>query len=206
MAEVETHGTGEVERTADRAVLRVSYAEHAKDRAGAVSALTRRIAAVESALERDGVEVRDRRLSVHDRWDGKRRSGAQADQSYILRVTDLTTLNDLIAALVVVEPTNLAGPFWELADHDDATREAQREAVADATRRAEGYVDALGRRLGQLLRVSGGGGGPRPTMFAAALPGGYTARSAPPDIAELSLEPQPITVTAACTITWTIAE
>lgn len=116
------------------------------------------------------------------------------------------TLNDLIAALVVVEPANLAGPFWELADHDDALRQAQHRAVADAKRRAEGYVDALGCRLGPLLRVSDSLGGPQParvTMEAAVHLAGSAYR---PDIAELSLEPQPVVVTATCTMAWTIAD
>jgi hypothetical protein len=207
MAEVETYGTGEVEWTADRASLRVLYAERAKDRAGAVSALTNRVSAVESTLDRDGVQVRDRQLTVHDDWDGKRRSGAQASQSYTLWITDLTILNDLIADLVVAEPANIFGPSWELANHDDAVRQAQREAVADATRRAESYVEALGRRLAQLLRVSDLPGNPRPVRFAARAEGLHRSRSDPrPDIAELSLEPQPVTVTATCTMAWTITE
>lgn len=205
MAEVRTQGTGQVEQIADRATVRVFYAEHARDRAGAVSALTDRIGAVESTLERDGVQVRDRRLSVHDHWDGKRKSGAQANQSYTLRVTDLTVLNDLIAALVVAEPANLAGPFWELADHDDAVRRAQRDAIANATRRAENYAEALGHRLGELLCVSDGPGNPQPARFAQAAV--HLSRSAArPDIAELSLEPELVAVTATCTMTWTIAE
>lgn len=206
MAEVETHGTGQVEQIADQAMLRVFYAEHAKDRASAVARLTSRISTVESALARDGVQVRDRRLSVHDDWDGKSRSGAQANQSYTLRVADLTVLNDLIAALVMVEPANLAGPFWEIADHDDAVRRAQRAAVADATQRAESYAEALGCRLGQLLRVSDGLGNPQPTTVASQ-GAVHLARSAPrPDIAKLSLEPQLVAVTATCTMSWMIAE
>jgi hypothetical protein len=185
----------------------VFYAEHAKDRAGAVSALTNRITTVESVLDRDGVEVRERQLSVHDDWDGKRRSGARATQSYALRITDLTILNDLIAALVVVEPANLVGPLWELANHDDAMRQAQREAVAVATRRAESYVEALGRRLGPLLRVHDGQGNPQPASFAAQAAVHISRSSAPrPDISELSLEPQPVFVSATCRMAWTIAE
>lgn len=206
MAEVETSGTGQIERTADRAVLRVFYAEHAKDRASAVSALTKRVTTVESALDRDGVQVRERQLSVQDDWDGKRRSGAQATQSYTLRITDLTILNDLIADLVVLEPANLLGPSWELTDHDDAVREAQHAAVADATRRAENYVDALGRRLGQLLRINDGPGNPQPARFAAQAAVRLERSAHRPDIAELSLEPQPVVVTATCTMAWTITE
>jgi hypothetical protein len=185
----------------------VFYAEHARDRGSAVTALTNRITTAESVLDRDGVQVRERQLSVHDDWDGKRRSGAQATQSYTLRITDLNILNDLIAALVVLEPANLLGPFWELTDHDDAMRQAQHAAVADATRRAESYVDALGRHLGRLLRVNDGPGNPRPAGFAAQAAVHIARSTAPrPDIAELSLEPQPVVVTTTCTMAWTITE
>jgi uncharacterized protein YggE len=206
MAEVETHGTGQVERIADRAGLQVFYTEQAKDRASAVSTLTKRIGTVESMLERDGVQVRDRRLFVHDTWDVKRRSGAQANQSYLVRITALAVLNDLVADLVLTEPTNLRGPSWELADRDEAVRQAQQEAVADARRRAEGYVEALGRRLGPLLRITDGVAYPQPdrfTMNAVRSPADAAVR---PNIAELSLEPQLVTVVTTCTTAWEIAD
>lgn len=44
MAEVQTNGMGQVERTADQASLHVSYTHQAKDRTNATSALTARIA------------------------------------------------------------------------------------------------------------------------------------------------------------------
>ena len=204
MAEIETQGTGEVERLADRAGLHVSFTAHARDRTGAVNALTNLIGKVEPALDRSGVQVRQRQLYVHDVWDGKRRSGAQATQTYILRITDLTALDDLVADLVVTEPASLNGPFWELADQEEATHQAQRDAVANARHRAEGYAEALNARLGALLRLSDGPAGSRPMRFAtmAAVRGPEAARR--PDIGELSLEPQLVTVTASCTMTWEI--
>jgi len=48
-----------------------------------------------------------------------------------------------------------------------ASREAQREAVADAERRVHGYVAAPGRSLGPLARIIDGSTGPRPVRFAA---------------------------------------
>jgi uncharacterized protein YggE len=201
VAEIETHGTGQVERIADRAGMRLSFARTGRDRASAVSALSERIGAVEALLDRDGVQVRDRRLAVHDRWEAKRRAGAIAEQSYEVRITDLAALNDLIADLVAVEPTNVSGPYWELADVDEAQREAQRAAVADARQRAEGYAAALGRELGELVRIADGGGNHHmPLAFAASAASGGQA-----EIARLSLEPEPVSVSATCTMTWTIA-
>ena len=204
MAEIETQGTGEVERVADRAGLHVSYTTQARDRTGAVTALTNRIGKVEPMLDRAGVQVRERQLFVHDVWDGKKRSGAQANQTYVLRVTDLAVLDDLVADLVVTEPANLHGPIWELADRDEAIRQAQRDAVADARHRAEGYVEALNARLGKLLRLTDGPAGPRPVRFAARAAFRGAEISMRPDIGELSLEPQLVTVTATCTMTWEI--
>lgn len=201
MAEIETHGTGQVERIADRAVIQLSFAQTGKDRTSAVSALTERIGAVEAVLGRDGVQVRDRRLSVHQ-WEGKGRAGAVAQQSYTVRISDLTALNDLIADLVTVEPSNLTGPYWELADHDGARLEAQRAAIADARGRAEGYAVALGRELGELVRITDSASNNGPV--AVALGGASPARERL-NIAELSLEPEPVTVSAACTMIWTIA-
>jgi hypothetical protein len=206
MAEVETQGMGQVERIADRAALQLSYVEQAKDRTSAASALANRVGAVESALARDGMQVRDRQLAVQDLWDGKRRAGARASQSYQVRITDLDVLNDVIAELMVTEPTTLRGPFWELAEQGDAVREAQRDAVRDAQRRAEGYAEVLGCRLGPLSRIVDSGIQGQP-MRTASIGLSYGAREkARPDIAELSLEPQLVTVTATCKMTWEIGQ
>jgi uncharacterized protein len=205
-AEVVTSGTGEVERVADRAQLRLGYTATGKDRTAAVSELTRRIGTVEPHLDRAGVEVRDRQLSVHDVWTGRRRSGAQADQHYLLRITDVSVLDDLLATLVTTEPNSLDGPNWELADPSAAFRDAQRAAVADAHSRAEGFADALGARLGGLVRLTDGSQPHHGQMrFGAQAPMGMASARAMPETAELSLQPQVVTVSADCTITWRLA-
>lgn len=206
--EVVTSGTGEVERVADRAELRLGYTSRGRDRAAAVRELTRRISTVEPLLDHAGVEVRDRRLSVHDVWDGRRRSGAQADQTYLLRITDVTVLDNLLAILVTTEPASLDGPDWELADPSSAFREAQRAAVADARTRAEGFADALGAHLATLIRlVDGSPAHAGPIRFgqaqsAMAMPAGGRM----PQMAELSLEPQRVSVYANCTVTWGLSD
>lgn len=203
--EVVTTGTGEVERTADRAHLNLTFTARGRDRAAAVTELTGRVRSAEAVLERAGVEVRSRNLSVHDVWSGRRRTGAQADQHYLVRVTDLAALDDVIGELLVLDPVNLGGPRWDLTDQVTAAREAQRLAVADAKDRAEGYADALGSTLGPLVRIADGGVSSNnlalnAPMFARAGAGG------PPQVADLSLEPQPVTVRATCTATWSLTD
>lgn len=202
MAEVVTTGNGEVEQVADEAMLRLRYLSRARDRGGAVNELTRQTRVVEPLLDRPGVTVRSRQLFVGDMWDGRRRTGAQANQNYLVLVTDVTVLNDLLGDLVGTEPADLSGPTWDLSDRSKAFREAQRIAVADARDKAQGYADALGWRLGTLLRLDDSSGGNVRHMSFAVQASALGHSRAAPNVADLSLEPQPVTVQAMCTITW----
>lgn len=203
MAQLVTIGTGEVERVADQADLRLSWVGRGRDRNAAVHELTGRIKDVEPHFDRPGVRVLSRRLSVHDVWrDAKRRDGAEATQSYLVRITDVTVLDDLLAALVGSEPTGIDGPNWALADDTEPTREARHAAVADARAKADGYADAVNGRLGALIQVTDGSPSGHQPMFAAAYSMRTRGAAAPPNIADLALEPQPVTVSAQCTITW----
>ncbi|MFJ6670624.1 SIMPL domain-containing protein [Actinosynnema sp. NPDC091369] len=208
MAEVVTKGVGKVERTADRAEVQASFETLGSTRNEAVERLTARIAAVEPALERPGVEVRSRQLNVHDNWDGKRRSGSRAVQNYVLRVEDLAQLDGLLGALVTAEPTWLNGPTWQLKEDAEAVREAQREAVRDARRRAEGYAQALGVRLGPLLRLTDGDaeGWAVESSHRMRAAGYGGSPGVPPEMDQLNLEAQQITVTVRCTASWTLLD
>jgi uncharacterized protein YggE len=209
VADVLTKGTGTVERTADRAQVDVSFETAGEQRNDAVQALTSRISAVEPLLDRPGIEVRTRQLSVHDNWDGNTRAGSRASQRYVLRVTDLGELDGLLSALVLAEPTWLNGPTWDLTDTREAVFNAQQEAVTDARLRAQGYAEALGRRLGPLVRLSDGDGDQwqmDSTMSAKSFAGYGGSPGVPVQIDQLGLEPQQITITVRCTATWSLLD
>ncbi|HEX6344586.1 SIMPL domain-containing protein [Umezawaea sp.] len=208
VAEVLTKGTGTVERIADRAQVDVSFEASGELRNDAVEALTSRVAAVEPLLDRQGIEVRSRQLSVHDNWDGTTKAGSRASQRYVLRVTDLDELDGLLAALVLAEPAWLNGPSWDLTDTKDAVFDAQQDAVADARLRAQGYAEALGRRLGPLVRLSDSEGEQwqADTMAARSFAGYGGSPGVPVQIDQLGLEPQQITITVRCTATWSLLD
>ncbi|MDQ2582943.1 SIMPL domain-containing protein [Saccharothrix yanglingensis] len=207
MAEVVTKGVGRVERTADRAEVQVSFEATGSTRAEAVDRLTGRVAALEPAFARPGVEVRSRQLTVNDNWDGSRRSGGRASQNYVVRVDDVTVLDELLATAVAAEPTWLGGPNWQLSDDAEAVAEAQGEAVADARRRAEGYARALGARLGPLQRLADGDAETQWAVESRAAVAGYGGSpGVPPQVDQLSLEAQRITVTVRCTATWALLD
>lgn len=205
MSEVVARGTGEVEALADQAEIRVSFTADAGSRDAAVESLAQRMPDVDSALARDGVEIRDRTLHVGDRWHGDRRTGAMASQHLTIRVVDLGALDGVVAALVAARPEHLDGPHWQLRDETAAVRDAQAKAVADARGRAEAYAGALGGRLGALVRIAdegvdrpfpAHGGGMRMLAATADLAGMQES------VRDLGLTPSPITARVSCVATW----
>lgn len=195
-----TEGSGEDQRTADRAELTLSFLGRGPDRAAAVADLGSRLVAARDPLGRPALQVRHRRLQVCTEWRGKRPRGCAAREHLELLVTDLTTLEELLGALLGAEPEGLHGPRWTLADAAEAIRVAQRGAVDDARRRAQGYAEALGGRLGALLRLDEAPDHGRPVLMAArAVEGDLDA-----DVRDLGLEPEPVRTTARCTTTWTL--
>ncbi len=206
MTDVVTRGTGEYEVTADQADIGVTFAAQAADRAGAVTVLGGRMAAVEPVLQRDGVQVRQRTMHVGDRWNGRRRAGSSAEQHLQLRVTDLAGLDDLLAALFSAQPDRLDGPHWSLVDESAAIREAQRRAVADARARAEAYAEALGGRLGALQHLADDGAERPYPMHGArmAMAGAETMSVTADTVQQLGLVPAPVTARATCVATWAL--
>jgi uncharacterized protein len=196
--EIVTEGSGWHEQLGDRAELVVAFSAVARTRSAAVRDLAKQVAAAAPALDLPGVEVRSRRLWVHNEWRGNRVVGCRAGEYFELLITDVAALEPALSALVGAEPTDLQGPRWVLADPAAARRAAQRRAVADARTRAEGYAEALGGHLGPMVRLS------EAPDHAVGLSYGVRAatESAAPDVRDLGLEPEPVKVTARCTTTW----
>jgi uncharacterized protein len=194
-----TEGSGWHEQLGDRAELDIAFTATARTRADAVRELGHRVAGADGVLHHAGLVVRHRRLRVHNEWRGNRVVGCRASEDITLLVTDVAALEDVLSGVVGAEPTDVHGPRWMLADTAAAQREAQRHAVADARRRAEGYAAALGATLGPLLRLveAPEHGSAYAVRMAAAESGG-------PDVRDLGLEPEPVRVTARCSTTWTL--
>jgi hypothetical protein len=198
-AEIVTEGTGWHEQLADRAELQVSFAGTGRDRSAAVAELGSRVAAAAPALTLPGLEVRHRRLSVHDEWRGKKVAGCRAGETLVIRIVDVGVVERALVALVAAEPATVDGPRWQLSDQAAARRVAQERAVADARDRAEGYAAALGAQLGPLRRLSEVGEPAAPVAYRMA-----ARAEVADDIRELGLEPEPVRVTVRCTTKWAL--
>jgi hypothetical protein len=198
--EIVTEGTGWHEELGDRAELDAGFSAVARTRSDAVRDLGKQVAAAAAAFELPGLEVRSRRVWVHNEWRGNRVVGCRAGEYFQLLVTDVTALEPVLSALFGAEPTDLQGPRWVLADPAAARLAAQRNAVADARTRAEGYADALGGTLGPLRRLSEAPEHGAPAAYAMRA----RHEAAAPDVRDLGLEPEPVRVTARCTTTWAL--
>ena len=196
--QIVTEGSGWHEQVADRAELDLGFTAAARTRTDAVRELGRRVAVVEPHLAHAGLEVRHRRLWVHNEWRGRRVVGCRAGEDIAVRVVDVDVLENVLSALIGAEPSTLNGPRWVLADPTAAHREAQRAAVADARRRAEGYAEALGGQLGALRGLTEVPEHGEFAYRAAAV----MESAAGPDVRDLGLEPEPVRVTARCTTHW----
>lgn len=199
MTEIVTEGSGWYEQPGDRAELDVSFTAVARTRSDAVRDLGRRLVAADPALTRPGLQVKHRRVRLHNEWRGNKMIGCRAGEDLALLVTDVAELDAVLSALVGAEPTGLQGPRWVLEDPAAAHRQAQERAVADARARAEGYAAALGGTLGPLLKLSEAPEHATPVSYRMA-----AAEAAGPDVRALGLEPEPVRVTARCTTTWTL--
>ncbi len=196
-----TEGSGWVEQTADRAELGVVFEARGRKRAAAVEALGALVAGAEKGLGLPGVTVLSRRLTVHTEYRSNKPSGCRAAEHLQVRVADLAVLEEAMSLLLGAEPASFHGPTWSLAEPELVFAQAQQKAVADARRRAEGYAEALGGSLGGLVRLSEAAEhGPAPMMAMRA----RGMAEGGPDVSDLSLDPEPVRVSARCTTTWTL--
>ena len=74
-----------------------------------------------------------------------------------LRLADAAALGPLLVQAVAEVDPQVSGPTWRLAPENPARLEACRLAVADARRRAEAYVEALGVALGPVVALAEAG-------------------------------------------------
>ena len=115
----------------------------------------RQILAACDIPERDritaGITVREQRD-----WENQQyiHRGYLARTSVVVRLTDPEVIGRLMKDAIGDVDAEVSGPHWRVANDNPAHTEARKAAVADARRRADAYVEALGVRLGAIAEVS----------------------------------------------------
>ena len=71
-----------------------------------------------------------------------------------VKLDDATLVGKLMREATNRSQARVSGPWWQVALDNPARAEACRQAAADARRKAEAYVTALGARLGAVASVA----------------------------------------------------
>lgn len=126
--------------------------------------------------------------------------GYQVDQSAEITVRDLAKAGHLISAVVSGggNAVRAEGIMLSSSDPEAALASARREAVANATAKAQQYAEAAGRSLGSVVTISEPASSPTPQPYQADSATAASAGAAVP------ISPGEQTTTVEVTITWSL--
>ena len=178
-ATIAVTGEGKVEMAPDMAMLSLGVMTQADTAAAALKANSDGLSGALDRLKAAGIEGRDIQtsgLSLQPNIDysssGREPQvrGYTASNMLTVRLRDLSVLGQTLDAVVTEGANTLNGLSFGLQNPDEATDEARRRAVADATHKAALYAEAAGVTLGRIVTISeqGNYGGPQPMMMAEA--------------------------------------
>ncbi|MFF3843841.1 SIMPL domain-containing protein [Streptomyces sp. NPDC002328] len=167
------HVRGEATLEVDPEIARISVSVTARgrDRHTALDDLTRRNATALDLVKSYGDAVEHiatgalsitPELAPHGR--GERIRTYHGHVHLTADLTDFTALGELTTRLADLDLTRVDGPWWHLRPDSPHHRDARRQAVHEAVRRAHEYADALGTTVAALIELADTGtqGGPRP--------------------------------------------
>jgi uncharacterized protein len=213
-ATVTVRGNAVVPAQPDEVALKLELTYVAKTTSEALAEVARRSESLETLFNELGIESRQwttSGVSVREEYDWNRQTGEQklrgyaADNRISLRLNEPNLIGRLMHEATQRSQARIAGPYWRIAHDNPARVEACRQAAADARRKAEGYVAALGARLGAIVAISEPGIEPIPqprdgrmTKMALAA----TQESAP----EVTVQAGELDVAASVNVTFAIEQ
>jgi uncharacterized protein len=187
---VVTTGEGVVKLAPDRLWVSIAAESRAKSPKEAQRANADAMKAVLDRLKTLGLPDDAIRTSGYDlQPEFDYANGKQSLRGYVarnsveVRVDDLTRAGDVLDAAVGSGATNVSGVRFDLKDRTAAEREALRNAVADARRRADSAAAGAGMSVDRVVRIEEHRAmtpEPRPMMFGARQSMVADAAGAPP--------------------------
>jgi len=204
-AVIEVSGNGEVQAPPDLAVVRVTIQTHgptAMAAAGANAKLANQVmAALKSKLNGRGT-VQTGAFQLYPEYsrptaEGAKVVGYQVANALTVRTAALELAGPLVDTALAAGANRIDSLSFELKNDTGARREALTRAVAAARARAEAIAQALGVKLGRVLRASTAMQPlrmPMPRMALAMAPGEQTP-----------IEPGEVTVSATVKIVYAIS-
>jgi hypothetical protein len=197
------NGTGQVTLVPDIATINIGVHTEADLVTDALDENTAQAHDIAETLQNLGVEAKDIQTSnfnvyPSDRYDpmtGQIESTYFAvDNTVTVIVRDLTSLGEVLTAVVNAGANNIYGITFNVEDHEAAIAEARQLAIEDAKDKAQTIADEAGVELGELLSINVYSGS-TPVAYYDAKGGAYTESAVPVSAGTL-------TITIECSLTY----
>ena len=203
-------GSGEALLAPDIAYIYIGVHTENPAAAEAVAENTTRTEELMQALRDFGIDPKDLRttnFSIYpmDRFDPSTGmpSGEKVyavDNTVYVTVRDLAKLGDLLDTAVQAGANNINSVQFDVAEKDEALKQARAEAVKDAEAQAQSLAQAAGLSLGEIQSISFFDVQPYP-LFDGKGGGGMAAEAA---AAAVPIQPGQLTFTVSVSVTYTL--
>ncbi len=169
-------GTGRVTLVPDIATINIGVRSEAEVVTEALEANTAQANAISEALQSLGVEEKDIQTSNFNVYPAERYDPmtGQVQGRYFaventvnVTVRDLTSLGEVLSAVVDAGANNIYGISFDVEDREAAVAEARNLAIADARANAEAIAADAGVSLGELINISVSSGSTPITYYDA---------------------------------------
>ena len=201
-------GSGEALLAPDIAYIYVGVHTENPTAAEAVEENTAQTETLMQAIRDFGIDPKDIRttnFSIYpmDRFDPATGmpSGEKVyavDNTVYVTVRDLTKLGDLLDTAVQAGANNINSVQFDVAEKDEALKQARAEAVKDAEAQAQSLAQAAGLSLGEIQSISFFDVQPYP-LFDGKGGGGMAAEAA---AAAIPIQPGQLTFTVSVNVTY----
>jgi len=202
------NGTGQAFLSPDIAYIYIGVHTEEETAADAVEANNSQTQQVIAALQDAGIDAKDIRTTSFSIWpnqqyspDGQPTSTRYVvDNSVFVTVRELDGLGDLLDSAIGAGANSINSIQFDVADKDEALKQAREEAVKDAKEQAQQLADAAGMSLGDVQTISFYDSAPIPYMdsFGKGGGGGAAVESAVP------IQPGQLTLTVTVSMSYEI--
>jgi uncharacterized protein YggE len=180
-------GTGRVSIVPDLATINIGVRTEENEVADALSGNTNQANAISEVLQDLGIAKEDIQTSNFNVYPADRynpMTGEVEGRYFVVentvnvKVHDLSSLGDVLSAVVDAGANNIYGINFSIEDRESAVAEARSLAIADAKAKAEAIADAAGVKLGDLISINVYEGS-APITYFDAKGGAYSDASVP---------------------------
>jgi len=205
---ISVSGAGSVNLVPDIAYLYVGVHTEKPSAAEAMDENNAQTQKMIEALKDFGIAAKDIRTTNFSIWPQEKydpmtgtptgQKTYVVDNTVYVTVRDLDKLGELLDTVIAAGANTVNSIQFDVADKDEAIKQARAEAVKDAAEQAESLADAAGVKLGEVQTVSFFDSTPYPVYNGKGGGGGAVAEAAVP------IQPGQLTFTVTVSVTYEI--